>query len=156
MHHVEPTWPPRTYSKKEYQHMMGRFPTHEEWENMNCTQMGRPGHLFCGVCPYHQLPRAECGCPWPYGTGHNPPAMRIRIRDRSIAIDIERIDGLPVLTEIAQVIAAMCNAPITPQLERQIESQLHSVFTRLMAEGRIRRRFPDNHLKYFPIREERR
>ncbi len=149
MHHVDPAWPPHIYSKDELHQMLGRPPRHEEWENANCSQMGRPGHLSCGICPFHEQPRTACGCLWPFGRAHQGPAMRVRVQGRGVIVDLERIDNLPPLEEISNLAAQVLNTPATPQLASQVEMDLRNIFLKYMQNRSLRRMPSTQHLEYF-------
>lgn len=158
MIHVEPDWPLHVYSRKELSHILGRMPTDEEWETANCSQMGRSGHLLCGLCPYHGGFRRDCGCAWPFGDrGHVGPALRIRESredPHSLVIEVERIDGIPrSLPEIEQLMESHRYSPMTPAFLNRIEMDLRHVFTTLWNEGRLFRAGSDYHLRYFPRKD---
>lgn len=40
----------------------GREPRQDDMHRVNCDQDGTPGHLMCGWCNDHGLPRFQCGC----------------------------------------------------------------------------------------------
>lgn len=151
MIHVEPDWPLHTYSRKELSYILGRMPTDAEWEQANCTEMGHPGHLQCGLCPYHEGFRADCGCMWPFGgKGEPAPAIRVRNQRANLIIEVERIDrfprGLPALEEILN---RHHYSVISPALFTRIKMDLTNYFLTLVNEGRLQRVFPDDRLKYF-------
>jgi hypothetical protein len=38
----------------------GREPQQDDMERVNCKDVGKPGHHFCGWCPIHGTPRWLC------------------------------------------------------------------------------------------------
>lgn len=41
---------------------VGGPPGDDDLERVNCKDTGKFGHLLCGWCPLHDLPRFICGC----------------------------------------------------------------------------------------------
>jgi hypothetical protein len=48
--------------KKEFKKMTGNDPVEDDLGRCNCKDVGRLGHLQCGICEEHNKPRFVCGC----------------------------------------------------------------------------------------------
>ena len=46
----------------EFRRLTGREPVDDDQERINCNKAGQLGHMSCGWCPDHNLPRWECLC----------------------------------------------------------------------------------------------
>ena len=44
---------------KEFMLATGRMPELDDLERANCHEVGRTGHMMCGVCHEHGMPRFE-------------------------------------------------------------------------------------------------
>lgn len=91
---------PHVYTRVEFGDIVGRWPVGTELEDMNCPDAGLIGHLMCGCCVIHQLPRSVCGCLAPIGAlTDNLPRIRVATADDpcAIGVDLERIEGWPGL-----------------------------------------------------------
>lgn len=88
------------YTRAEFGDIVGRWPVGTELEDMNCPDAGLIGHLMCGCCIIHQLPRKVCGCLAPIGAPtDNLPRIRVATADDpcAVGVDLERIEGWPGL-----------------------------------------------------------
>lgn len=92
--------PPYQYTEDEFLEMTGTLPGRGELERLNCYDAGRAGHLQCGMCVVHELPRAVCGCLAPWDTRASLPVTRVTISPRDnhlVCIEVEKIIGLELL-----------------------------------------------------------
>lgn len=48
--------------KSKFIKLVGREPTQDDLERVNCLDAGKVGHSQCGWCHIHNSPRFECGC----------------------------------------------------------------------------------------------
>jgi len=51
-----------TIGRDEFVKRFGFEPVEYDLEKVNCDKVGILGHLTCGVCDQHKLPRSQCGC----------------------------------------------------------------------------------------------
>jgi len=47
---------------QEFEQYVGYAPENDDMERVNCPSAGEFGHLQCGWCGKHQLPKFMCGC----------------------------------------------------------------------------------------------
>ena len=45
-----------------FRQAIGAFPTQDDLERCNCSDVGKMGHFQCGWCKAHKKPRFVCGC----------------------------------------------------------------------------------------------
>ena len=49
-------------TKQEFIDVVGYEPERDDIERVNCSEVGRVGHLMCGTCDEHGKPRFVCAC----------------------------------------------------------------------------------------------
>jgi hypothetical protein len=57
---AEPLRSRREITAEEFQAKVGRAPENDDLNRCNCKQVLLRGHLLCGWCEQHDLPRFEC------------------------------------------------------------------------------------------------
>jgi hypothetical protein len=48
--------------KEDFMKRTGRAPVQDDLERVNCPEVGKVCHFWCGWCVWHDRPRFECGC----------------------------------------------------------------------------------------------
>lgn len=47
---------------QQFEELFGRAPEQDDLDRVNCGEAGTLGHVSCGICGVHNLPRFMCGC----------------------------------------------------------------------------------------------
>lgn len=155
------------FTANDFAAIVGRNPASEELENLNCELQGFPGHLSCGLCPYHERPRSVCGCLSPISKEGRLPNVRIRRYKWTVFIEIERIDGMPQLPGVDSLFAELLT-PIPGSALREVFSYLvvddlvldslaykiSNLLGQYLNQGYIARDPVYNRLTYYPPRDQ--
>lgn len=72
---LPPAVAPHVYTRAEFGDIVGRWPEHDDLDRLNCSDAGRAGHLFCGVCGVHGTLR------WASGSGRTSSRTAARPGD---------------------------------------------------------------------------
>lgn len=150
-----PTLPPVAelpiYSTQDFYRATGRMPKDDDMGRFNCPDAGLSGHLTCGVCPIHRMPRCECGCVAPYGgpdatlPGRILPLIRIgvdAVDSSRVVMEHERILGWPGLDAFEGFVQRSCNfigMRTGEDTEEQMREVVQQLFLELIQRGALYR-----------------
>jgi len=144
---LPPVVVPHVYTRAEFGDIVGRWPVGTELDDMNCPDAGLIGHLKCGCCIIHQLPRKVCGCLAPIGAPtDNLPRIRVATAEDPgmIGVDLERIEGWPGLEAFSgglDRVPGELGMPNTLVIRHQIEQRISHLFHELLQRGALVRGF---------------
>jgi hypothetical protein len=137
----------RIYTAEEFETMTERAPEHDDLDRLNCPDAGLVGHLLCGDCVVHQLPRFMCGCLAPLGAPTDVlPALRV-VTDEEydpcmVGVDAERILGWPGLDAFPEVVARLrewVGTPVTEAMRHAVRQIVQQALYELVGRGALRR-----------------
>lgn len=130
------------YTAEEFEALTEREPEGDDLYRLNCPDAGLPGHLQCGACIVHQMPRFMCGCVARVGAPTDLlPAVEV-ITDpewdpNRTAVDMERIlwwpglDAFPGMVTRLRSYRGSVNSP-------EVRASMGQVVRRLLHELRQR------------------
>lgn len=139
------------YSTQDFYRATGRMPKNDDMGRFNCPDAGLPGHLTCGVCQIHRMPRCECGCAAPYGGPDATlperiiPLVRIgvdAVDSSCVVMEYERILGWPGLNAFEGFMQRSRNfigVQIGEDTKKQMREVVQQLFLELIQRGALYR-----------------
>ncbi len=136
---------PHVYTAEEFEAMTERAPKHDDLDRLNCPDAGLVGHLLCGGCIIHSMPRHMCGCLAPHGAPTDVlPVIRVATDEDykpwAIGVDAERILGWPGLDAFPSVVARLrerINTPVTHEARHAVRHTVDMALYELVSRGAL-------------------